>query len=112
VDELAGSVLRVDYTQPGWFEWPAPESFLRWVITIESGPAGRRELRAPIRERTQEAALEALRRVEPHVREVGGKMEITPTRYYLAIVYIPGGTSKKRPLRVYTSLEWVGVSDF
>jgi Putative zinc-finger len=112
LEELAGSVLRVDYTQPGWFEWPAPENFVRWRMTVEPGPKGRRELRAPIRERTREAAVEALRRVPAPVREASGKTEITPTRYYLAIVYIPGGTSTRRPLYVFTSLEWDGVSDF
>jgi RNA polymerase sigma-70 factor (ECF subfamily) len=112
LDELAGSVLRVDYTQPGWFEWPEPEDWLRWRMMIEPGPAGRRELRAPIRERTREAAAAALRRLEPQVRAASGKTDVTPTRHYLAIVYIPGGTSTRRPLQVITSLEWTGVADF
>jgi hypothetical protein len=126
LDELAGAVLRVDYTQPGWFEWPEPENPLRWKIWIEPGPEGRREPRAPIRERTREAALEALHRVQAHLQEPILKlfryhqmpaeeaekwlrnMEVRRTRLYLAIVYIPG-SSNKRPLHVFDNVDMQGV---
>jgi hypothetical protein len=118
LDELAGAVLRVDYTQPGWFEWPAPEDFRRWAMTIEPGPEGRREPHAPIRERTREAARQALREVQSRMREIFlkfapkqqvpieeaekvlQKMEVSPTQLYLAIVYIPG-TSNRRPIHMF-----------
>jgi hypothetical protein len=121
LDELAGSVLRVDYTRPGGFEWPGPEEYVRWVLTVEPGPQGRRELRAPIWGRTREEALQALRREEPHLREAFQKLarsrhipdeemekrfqklDVSPTGYYLAIVYIPGGSSLRRPIHMFDS---------
>src|SRR5207302_4100444 len=58
LDELAGAVLRVEYTHPGEFQWLPPEA-LRWIMPVEPGPQGRRALMPPIRARTREAALEA-----------------------------------------------------
>src|SRR5205807_1850093 len=68
-DELAGAVLRVDYTHPGEFQWLPPEA-LRWIMPVEPGPHGRRRLMPPIRARTREAVLQAVHRLEPQVREV------------------------------------------
>ena len=67
LDELEGATLRVDYTQPGWFQWQQPGGFdaSRWVVRVGSEPDGRRVLMPPIRERTREAALQAARRAFP-----------------------------------------------
>jgi hypothetical protein len=111
LDELAGAVLRVEYTHPGEFQWLPPEA-LRWIMPVEPGPQGRRALMPPIRARTREAALEAARRLEPQVREgllkfaryykrseeeMDGffqKAEVLPTRLDLVIVYIPGTANR------------------
>jgi hypothetical protein len=66
-DELAGSTLRVDYTQPGWFTWRVPVWVLRWAVPLEPGRMGRRALMPPVRERTREAALQTARRLAPRV---------------------------------------------
>jgi hypothetical protein len=60
---LEGATLRVEYVQPGWYEWRAAVvDWFRWVVP---GEAGRRALWSPIRERTPEAALAAARGVDP-----------------------------------------------
>jgi hypothetical protein len=109
-DELAGATLRVDYTQPGAFQWHKPGSFTptRWVVRAEPGPTGRRVLIPPIRERTREAALAAARRAFPpmtpallaafHQRDPTLDAEqilpqpgqIVPTELDLVVIYIPG----------------------
>jgi hypothetical protein len=91
--ELSGAALRVDYTQPGWYQWRQPGEFgkERWVIEVEPGPTGRRVLMPPIRERTREAALQAVRRVRPDAKP----SEIYPTILDLVIVYIPGSSNDR-----------------
>jgi hypothetical protein len=109
-DELAGATLRVDYTQPGAFQWHKTGGFTptRWVVRVEPGPTGRRVLMPPIRERTREAALAAARRAFPpitpgllaviHQRDptldadkiVPQLDQIFPTEWDLVVVYIPG----------------------
>jgi hypothetical protein len=107
---LAGTALRVDYTQPGWFEWQ-PDWSLRWAVRSASGREGKWLSVPAVRERTREAALEALRRLDPQIRAavratVQGWVErgalplttalpseeaqIVPTRLDLATIYIPG----------------------
>src|SRR5207247_1238721 len=67
LDELAGATLRVNYTQPGWFEWRPPGNWWwRYVVALERG---KRVPLPRIRERTREAALQALRRVDPQIRD-------------------------------------------
>src|SRR5260370_16599034 len=57
LDELAGSALRVDYTQPDWFTWRAPGPWvLQWVAPLEPGGTGHRALVPPIREPTRDPA--------------------------------------------------------
>ena len=82
--------------------------YTRWVVPLESGPQRQRVLRPPVCERTLEAALQALRRVDPQIREAlfqamgrsdprlaatprDDEAQIFPTTLSLAIVYIPGG---------------------
>jgi hypothetical protein len=112
LEALSGTALRVDYTQPGWFEWhPPAKTSLRWVV--RSTPDGEdRWLPVPaVRERTREAALQAMRRVDPRIRaavQTAGlaaagtavvpattalppeEAQIVPTRLDLTTIYIPG----------------------
>jgi RNA polymerase sigma-70 factor (ECF subfamily) len=109
-DELAGATLRVDYTQPGAFQWQKPGGFTpnRWVVRLEPGPTGRRLLIPPIRERTPEEALAAARRAFPPITPtllaafhqsdprldadqiLPQPGQIFPTELDLVVVYIPG----------------------
>jgi hypothetical protein len=127
LDELAGATLRVKYTQPGSFEWRPPGPWwLRYVVPLEPG---KRVPLPPIREKTREAALASLRRVDSQIREAilqacrradpradpsswDEADQIVPTTRELAIIYTPDSTNK-RPLRVSlatdgnaTSLTW------
>jgi hypothetical protein len=122
LDELEGATLRVDYTQPGWFQWGVPGwgAYLKWVVPLSPGPQGRRALRPLIRERTKEAALQAVRRVDPQIRaalleglrwtdprlpdapHVAEEDQIHPTRLDLAFVYVPG-LSNRHALHVQAS---------
>src|SRR5207253_8578665 len=44
--ELAGAAVRVDYTQPGWYEWrPPPTWWPQWVVPLAPGPSGKPALR-------------------------------------------------------------------
>jgi hypothetical protein len=110
LDELAGATLRVEYTQPGWFQWGdlGWGGYYKWAVPMVPGPQGRRVLRPPVRERTWEAALQAVRRVDPAIREallqslcrndprleaaphVVEEDQIHPTRLDLVVVYVPG----------------------
>jgi hypothetical protein len=131
--DLAGATLQVEYTHPGGFQWgepghPGHGRYTRWVIPLEPGPQGRRVPRPIVLERTQEAALQAVQRIDPRLREAlveasrpadaqgepgarGGlsreqrvieEEQIFPTRLDLIFVYIPG-SSNARPIRVRTA---------
>jgi hypothetical protein len=119
LEEMAGAVLRVDYTHPGWFQWRAVSdiSARRWVVPIEPGPQGRRVLLPPVRERTREATLQRLRQVYPQLSEAMVQEErrfnpqfdpaeaireadIHPTKLDLVVVYIPC-LSNARSIRWY-----------
>jgi hypothetical protein len=116
LNDLAGATLRVDYTQPGWFQWGEcgwSGRFSRWVVPLEFSRTGRRVPRPPVRERTREATLQAVRRVDPALRQalleavcrVDGRLphearvveedQIVPTKLDLAFVYIPGSTNAR-----------------
>jgi Putative zinc-finger len=121
LEELAGTALRVQYTQPGWFEWqpPGPDWF-RWAVRPGPGREGRWLPVPVVQERTREAALRALRRVDPQMRaavraalqaaadragappsevvpllSLSDEAQIVPTRLDLRTIYIPG-TAKDR----------------
>jgi hypothetical protein len=116
LDELAGAVLRVEYIQPGGFEWEPAEmgTWLRWVVPLEPGPQGHRTLVPPIRARTREETVQAARRVELRLREAllkGFRMpaekvdqvlqgKISPTRLDLQIAHIPGTSNRLMPRMV------------
>jgi hypothetical protein len=90
---LAGAALRIQYTQPGGYQWRRQDSLgkARWIRELEPGPQGRRVLMPPVWERTREAALQAVRRILPQV----DASEIYPTELDLVILYFPG-TSNSR----------------
>jgi hypothetical protein len=110
-EDLAGAALRVDYQQPGWFEWrPAGPSWLRWILPTGPGPSFRRVFRPVVRERTREAAVQALRGVDREVRETArsaavrvdprleagfpaDEAQIVPTGLELTTIYLTGATS-------------------
>jgi RNA polymerase sigma-70 factor (ECF subfamily) len=111
LEELAGATLRVDYRQPGWYEWQPAGGLpsLRWVVPLGPPPDGRLLLVPVVRERTPEAALQALRRVDPRIREAvwkaavrynprleqappGEEAQIVPSTLDLTTLYIPGTT--------------------
>jgi RNA polymerase sigma factor (sigma-70 family) len=102
LEELSGATLRVDYTQPGWYQWLKPGSFSarRWVVSLEPGPAGQRVVMPPVRERTRVAALQTARRVFPPVTDENPMPQadqIAPTELDLVIVYIQC-TSNAHPI--------------
>jgi hypothetical protein len=63
--ELEGATLRVDYVQPGCYEWQAPGPM--WFGWIVPGEPGRRTMVLPARGRTLEEALQAARARDPRV---------------------------------------------
>jgi hypothetical protein len=119
LEELAGATVRVEYTQPGEFEWRVPgPNWLRFVVPLERGKEGRRQIMLPVQAKTREAVLAAARRLEPSVRDAmlqesrrrrdavpdAPQMEpdasqISPTRLELRVVYIPG-LSNRHPIHV------------
>jgi hypothetical protein len=110
LQELAGATLRVEYTQPGWFTWRAPGPYwLRFVVPLSSD---RRVLFPLVRERTREAALQALRRVDPAIRDAALRLarnadprleaavpddeaQIVPTERDLVVLYTPDLANKR-----------------
>ena len=115
-EELTGATLRAEYTQPGGFQWGDPHHpgrgyYTRWVVPLEVTPRGRRVPRPSIHERTREAALLAVRRIDPQLRQallqaarranprlddsprVAEDDQIFPTQLDLAIIYILGATN-------------------
>src|SRR5262249_42484071 len=72
LEGLKQAALRGGDTRPGWVQWGKPAlsgQWFRWVVAVEPGPRGRRVLRPPVRERTREAALQVVRRLDPQLRE-------------------------------------------
>jgi RNA polymerase sigma factor (sigma-70 family) len=119
LEELKQAVLRVEYTRPGWFQWGDPSSsgqWFHWVVPLKPGRDGWRVPRPSVRERTREAALQAVRRLDPqvrdaavHARQLPGRAQeaerpipleaqIFPSELSLTVVYIPGA-SNALPIR-------------
>jgi RNA polymerase sigma factor (sigma-70 family) len=121
LSELAGAVLRVEYTQPGGFQWGEPglyHNWSRWVVPIERGRAGRRVIRPTVCGRTREAVLQELRRLDPRVVHAAVhstlpgaasrsetdpalplEAQIFPTDLRLTFIYIPS-TQNAREIRI------------
>jgi hypothetical protein len=121
LEGLAGATLRVDYTQPGWYEW-RPPGRAAWVprppfsVPLGRGPRVKRLMMPRIRERTREAALQAAQRLDPQLRQallqyvqlispqideaqmVAQEAQIVPTRLGLAFAYIAGTSSDRNAL--------------
>jgi hypothetical protein len=119
LDELQGSVLRVDYTRPGTFEWRVPgggATWLQWVMPTEGGG---RAPRPPVRGRTRQAVLRAARETSPRqlelTREAALRLksdltpaqmtpheaQIVPTELNLTILYVPGA-AHHRAIRLFS----------
>ena len=79
LEELAGAALRVAYTQPGSFEWQVPQE-------VSELPGHEPIELPPVRERTQAAALQAVRWIYPRVQEA----QIVPTELALTVLYTWG----------------------
>src|SRR5262249_49681988 len=72
LNDLAGATLRVDYTQPGAYQWGeagVPGFYTRWVIPLGPGRGDPRVPRPPIVARTREEVLAAVQRVDLRLRE-------------------------------------------
>jgi RNA polymerase sigma-70 factor (ECF subfamily) len=87
VQELATALLRVEYTQPGWFQWESPE-----VATL-----------SPVRERKPELALQAARRIDSQADAA----QIVPTERAITVLYTwgtprQGGALLKRVTPLYS----------
>jgi Putative zinc-finger len=112
MEDLNGAAVRFDYTQPGGYEWQPPGPYwLRWVVPYAKGPNGKRVFYPRVRERTREAALAALRRVDPEIRAAlwqaavralpsleaappAEEAQIVPTELNLATIYMPDAANK------------------
>jgi RNA polymerase sigma-70 factor, ECF subfamily len=110
LEELAGATLRVDYLQPGWFQWQPPGPYwLRWFAPLGRD---RRALLPAVRERTKEAALQALGRLDPQIREAVRQAarrndpqseqmlrdeaaQIVPTRLDVVFLYMPDTANRR-----------------
>jgi len=121
LEELDRAALRVEYTQPGWFQWRVPAltgvNALQYALPVEWGRQGRRKLLPLVLERTPAAAQAAARPIEGPVREALLQAErrgasqnsappmavpepqIVPTELDLTFFYFPG-TSNKHPIYV------------
>lgn len=116
LDELAGAVLRVDYTRPGEFEWVPgfPGPWQTWLMPVEDG----RALRPPLRASSRDEVLAALLRAGPGMRTrmhesmkrdeprwtppEDASKEIYATALDVAFIYVPGA-SHRRPVRVMSA---------
>ena len=112
--ELPSATMRVEYTQPGWFQWANPALAPHWMyylVAVEPGRTGHSVPRPRVRERTREAAIEALHRLDPRIREralyalhlgrqpdqseppVPLEAQVFPSELTLTFVYIPGASN-------------------
>jgi RNA polymerase sigma-70 factor, ECF subfamily len=110
-EDLAGATLRVQFTRPGWFTWRVP-GFLGWIAPLKPLQEGRRLFLQPVLEQTRERALQAARHLAPQISEAAlqglrrfdpqfdpaqilpDEGQIVPTELDLAIIYVPGSTTK------------------
>jgi RNA polymerase sigma-70 factor (ECF subfamily) len=122
LEDLAGAVLRVEYTQPGWFEWRVPGlPYYQWLVPVGTGAPIERAPRPQVRERTREAALRTARRLFPAAAEaelraarrldhrfqaewmVPQEDQIVPSELDLTIIYVPGRSTRRQ-------IHWVSAS--
>jgi RNA polymerase sigma-70 factor (ECF subfamily) len=117
---LQGASLRVDYSQPGGFQWANPENPwtpTRWVVIVEPGLEGRWVPRPLLRGRTRQEVMEAVRRLDSTIRQraehAGGarpkqepdptplEAQIFPTKLSLTFLYFPSASNALVPHIVY-----------
>jgi hypothetical protein len=129
LEDLAGAVLRIDYRQPGEFEWRPPGPFwLQWIAPLEPGENGQRIPCPVVRGRTREETLQALRVLDPKLREalaqaaprfdphteagalLSPEAQIVPTELDLTIIYIPGTSNKIAPILIGPHTNWNSVT--
>jgi hypothetical protein len=89
--ELATATIQVDYSQPGAFEWQAPEK----REEKDPGP----QPYVPVRAAPREAALAAARRVDPQA----DLSQLQPTRLSLMLLYQWGSPEAHGSLRIHTT---------
>jgi len=110
LDELAGATLRVDYTQPGWYQWGDPAiSWRRWAAADPARPDRWAPL-PTVRARTREALWEAVNRLDPQIRDWAGNPRnlprrkeeplpvealVFPTELSLTFIYFPGASTAR-----------------
>jgi hypothetical protein len=116
LEELAGATLRVGYTQPGQYQWGDPalaRYWNGWAVIVEPGKQGRWAPRPSLQGRSREAVLEALRRLDPRIRDTAVnsgrhprpqlepepplplEAQIFPTELGLTFVYLPSATNTR-----------------
>jgi RNA polymerase sigma-70 factor (ECF subfamily) len=123
--DLQEAALRVDYSQPGGFQWGDPDIAFTpapWVVIVEPGREGRWLPRPLLRGRTREAVMEAVLRLDPQIREravhvlrvrrpsqesgpLPLEAQIFPTELSLNIIYLPAA-SNRLPLHIVGSRGW------
>jgi hypothetical protein len=91
LQELATTMLKIDYSVPGWHQWPgsgtpdgAPSDFI---------------LRPVVREQTRAAALAAARRIDARVTE----SDIRPTLLDGVVIYTIGTVDNRHAVRIVRS---------
>jgi RNA polymerase sigma-70 factor, ECF subfamily len=107
-DALPHATMRVEYTQPGWFQWANPALAPHWMyymVVVEPGRDARWVPRPRVRERTREAVIEAVRRLDPMIQEralhtgkhpeppVPLEAQVFPSELNLTFVYISGASN-------------------
>jgi RNA polymerase sigma factor (sigma-70 family) len=126
LQELQTATLRVDYSQPGEFQWGDPGMAFtpfHWVVIVEPGRDGRWLPRPLLRGRTREAVAQAVLRLDPQLREravhamrlrrsaaepelpVPLEAQIFPTDLSLNVIYLPAA-SNRLPLHIVGSRGW------
>jgi hypothetical protein len=119
LEELEGAVLRVDYTQPGWYEWRVPGAGADWLQLVMPAGPGRRAPRPALRARTRQAVLQTARQLDSQLQEAmlqvarrlkpdldaaqmaAQEAQVVPTELNLTFLYMPGG-SHARVIRSFS----------
>jgi hypothetical protein len=115
-ENLAGAALRIEYTRPGEFQWGDPGmvwSWSRWFVIREHGRHGRWEPRPSVRAGTREEVVQALRGLDPAIRDgavhrhpmrakelasdppspVPLEEQVFPTALNVVFIYVPSGSN-------------------
>jgi hypothetical protein len=119
LEDLGEARLRVDYTQPGWYEWqpagmPAFYGWTPFTVAVQKGDHLRYAMVPHVRARTRDAVLQAARGIDPEIRRAllqharltdasapsafaePQSSQVAPTRLGMAFAYIAGRVSDQR----------------